>query len=39
MNSLFLSDINGKLESVPIRKGFGVGLVKAAELDENVVAL
>jgi len=39
MNSLFLNDINGKLESVPIRKGFGIGLVKAAELDENVVAL
>lgn len=39
MNSLFLNDINGKLESAPIRKGFGTGLVKAAELDENVVAL
>ncbi len=39
MNSLFLNDMNGEPESVPIRKGFGVGLVKAAELDENVVAL
>lgn len=39
MNSLFLNDINGKLESMPIRKGFGTGLIKAAELDENVVAL
>ena len=39
MNSLFLNDISGKLESAPIRKGFGAGLVKAAELDENVVAL
>lgn len=39
MNSLFLHDMNNKLESAPIRKGFGVGLVKAAELDENVVAL
>lgn len=39
MSSLFLNDINGKLENVPIRKGFGTGLVKAAELDDNIVAL
>lgn len=38
--SLFLNEdkLQDK-EKAPIRKGFGIGLLKAAELDENVVAL
>lgn len=31
-------DISGKLETEPIRKGFGRGLLKAGQLDANVVA-
>lgn len=38
MSSLHLADLNGDLQSEPIRKGFGRGLKKAGELDENVVA-
>jgi len=30
---------SGDVEAVPIRRGFGEGLVKAGEADENVVAL
>lgn len=33
-----LIDISGKLESEPIRKGFGRGLLEAGKIDENVVA-
>jgi transketolase len=33
-----LVDISGKLEKDPIRSGFGRGLLKAGQLDENVVA-
>lgn len=36
--SLHLHDIRQELENEPIRKGFGRGLLKAGELDENVVA-
>jgi transketolase len=39
MSSLYLQDLSKEPELVPIRKGFGKGLVKAGELDENVVAL
>lgn len=40
MSEMFLNDINDKaLPKEPIRAGFGRGLVKAGELDENVVAL
>lgn len=40
MNSLYLNDYKkADVEMVAIRKGFGTGLQKAAELDENVVAL
>jgi len=39
MSNLYLSDITASdLASEPIRKGFGRGLKKAGELDENVVA-
>jgi transketolase len=39
MNNLHLVDITAKdLASEPIRKGFGRGLKRAGELDENVVA-
>lgn len=39
MNNLYLADITAKdLTSEPIRKGFGRGLKKAGELDENVAA-
>ncbi|HEX7632874.1 MAG TPA: transketolase C-terminal domain-containing protein, partial [Candidatus Saccharimonadales bacterium] len=33
-----LMDLNGKLESEPIRKGFGRGLLAAGKKDANVVA-
>ena len=36
--NMHLVDLNGELASEPIRKGFGRGLKKAGELDENVVA-
>lgn len=36
--NLHLVDLGGKLESEPIRKGFGRGLKLAGEQDENVVA-
>jgi transketolase len=39
MSDLHLQDLSKEPELVPIRKGFGTGLVKAGELDENVVAL
>jgi transketolase len=40
MSSLHLADyLSESVEKVPIRKGFGTGLKKAGELDENVVAL
>ncbi len=35
---LHLADLETKLQSEPIRKGFGRGLKKAGELNENVVA-
>jgi transketolase len=39
-SNLFLADLSAKdAPLVPIRKGFGSGLVKAGELNENVVAL
>lgn len=40
MSNLHLVDIlnNKQLESEPIRKGFGRGLLEAGKLDENVVA-
>lgn len=39
-NPLFLNDLNqNDLARVPIRKGFGTGLVKAGEQNENIVAL
>jgi transketolase len=38
MNDLHLVDITGKLESEPIRKGFGRGLLEAGKRDVNVVA-
>jgi transketolase len=38
MADLHLVDIRKKLEMAPTRAGFGKGLVKAGELDENVVA-
>jgi transketolase len=34
----YLADITGKLESEPIRKGFGKGLLAAGKKDKNVVA-
>ena len=33
-----LLDVAGKLEAEPIRKGFGKGLLKAGQVDEQVVA-
>jgi transketolase len=39
MKEMFLVDINSDLVMEPTRKGFGKGLKKAGELDENVVAL
>ncbi|MEZ6331071.1 MAG: transketolase family protein [Candidatus Saccharimonadales bacterium] len=40
MSSIYLNDYTKKdIEKSPIRKGFGTGLVKVAEIDENVVAL
>lgn len=38
MSDMYLLDITRELTSEPIRKGFGVGLKKAGEIDENVVA-
>ena len=38
MADLHLVDINGTLEMAATRAGFGAGLKKAGELDENVVA-
>lgn len=38
MSNLHLADITGDLEQEPIRKGFGRGLLKAGQLDKNVVA-
>lgn len=38
MSNLHLVDIGGKLESEPIRKGFGRGLLEAGKRNENVVA-
>jgi transketolase len=38
MSNLHLADITGDLEQEPIRKGFGRGLLKAGQLDTNVVA-
>jgi len=39
MTKLFLADIHTDLKTEPNRKGFGRGLKKAGELDEQVVAL
>lgn len=36
--NMYLADISGKLESEPIRKGFGRGLLEAGKKDQNVVA-
>lgn len=38
MSEMHLHDINGKLDSEPIRKGFGRGLLEAGKRDSNVVA-
>lgn len=38
MSDMHLVDISGKLESEPIRKGFGKGLLEAGKRDDNVVA-
>jgi transketolase len=38
MSELHLVDITGKLEKAATRAGFGAGLLKAGQLDENVVA-
>lgn len=38
MSNLHILDINSELKSEPTRKGFGRGLKRAGELDENVVA-
>lgn len=38
MNVLHLADFDGKLESEPIRKGFGRGLLAAGKVDTRVVA-
>jgi transketolase len=38
MNILHLDDINGELQTEPIRKGFGRGLLEAGKRDVNVVA-
>lgn len=37
--SLYLHDVSKELEKEPIRKGFGRGLKKAGELNEQVVAV
>ena len=39
MSDLHLEPIQKEMKTEPIRAGFGRGLVKAGELDENVVAL
>lgn len=38
MTNLHLADIHGELSQEPIRKGFGRGLLAAAQADKNVVA-
>jgi transketolase len=38
MSDMHLVDLNGKLESEPIRKGFGKGLLEAGKRWDNVVA-
>lgn len=38
VSDLHLTDLNGKLEQEPIRKGFGRGLLEAGKRWENVVA-
>ena len=38
MSDMHLQDISGKLESEPIRKGFGKGLLEAGRRNINVVA-
>ena len=38
MSDMYLVNILGKLDQEPIRKGFGKGLLKAGQIDENVVA-
>lgn len=38
MSELYITNVTKALNSEPIRKGFGRGLKKAGELDENVVA-
>lgn len=38
MSDMHLVDLSGKLESEPIRKGFGRGLLEAGKRDVNVVA-
>ena len=38
MSDTSLVDLSGKLESEPIRKGFGRGLLAAGKKDVNVVA-
>src|SRR5580704_15178172 len=38
MHDMHLIDLSGKLESEPIRKGFGRGLLAAGKQDEDVVA-
>lgn len=38
MSDMHLADVNRQLSAEPIRKGFGRGLKRAGELDENVVA-
>jgi transketolase len=39
MSDMHLLNVMGKLEEEPIRAGFGRGLKKAGEIDENVVAV
>ncbi len=38
MSNLHLADLHGEVTAEPIRKGFGRGLLKAGQLNENVVA-
>ncbi len=38
MSDIHLLDVSGKLESEPIRKGFGKGLLEAGKRNSNVVA-
>ncbi|HUY85315.1 MAG TPA: transketolase C-terminal domain-containing protein [Candidatus Dormibacteraeota bacterium] len=38
MSDMHLADLSGKLESEPIRKGFGKGLLEAGKRWDNVVA-